>query len=254
VTAPIALQLYSVREAMQQDFKQTVTRVAQMGYVGVETANFPNTTPQEAKKLFDDLGLKVCAAHLQMPLGEKQAEILATMEVLGNPSLVVPWQPPELFQSMEGMKKLANNLNEANKVAKSHGFRLGYHNHHAEMHLIDGKPALLVLSEFLDPEVFFEVDTYWAQTGGVDAADLVRTFGAKAPLLHIKDGPCVKNEPMTAVGEGVMNIEAIINASKPHAEWMIVELDACATDMIEAVAKSYSYLVGKGFAYGTQKA
>jgi sugar phosphate isomerase/epimerase len=105
----------------------------------------------------------------------------------------------------------------------------------------------------VDPGVFFEVDTYWAQTGGVEAADLVRKLGAKAPLLHIKDGPCVKGEPMTAVGDGVMDVGAIVNAGKPYTEWMIVELDACATDIIEAVAKSYSYLVGKGFAHGTKK-
>lgn len=254
MTAPIALQLYSVREAMNKNFQETVTKVAQMGYAGVETAGFPNTTPKEAMKLFNQLGLKVCAAHISMPIGDKQAEVLATMEALGNPSLVVPWQPPELFESMDGLRKLAENLNEANKVAKANGFRLGYHNHHAEMHPIDGKPALLALSEMVDPGVFFEVDTYWAQTGGVDAADLVRKLRTKAPLLHIKDGPCLKGEPMTAVGDGVMNIGAIVKAGKPHTEWMIVELDACATDIVEAVAKSYTYLVGKGFAYGTKKA
>jgi hypothetical protein len=31
---------------------------------------------------------------------------------------------------------------------------------------------------------------------------------------------------------------------------MIVELDACATDMLEAVEKSLRYLTGKGLAHG----
>jgi hypothetical protein len=31
---------------------------------------------------------------------------------------------------------------------------------------------------------------------------------------------------------------------------MIVELDQCATDMLEAVAKSYRYLVSEGLARG----
>ena len=33
---PVALQLYSVREMLDQDFEGTVRRVAEMGYIGVE--------------------------------------------------------------------------------------------------------------------------------------------------------------------------------------------------------------------------
>jgi len=33
-------------------------------------------------------------------------------------------------------------------------------------------------------------------------------------------------------------------------EWLIVEMDHCAADMMEAVAKSCRYLVGKGLARG----
>ncbi|MBT7864437.1 MAG: sugar phosphate isomerase/epimerase, partial [Gemmatimonadetes bacterium] len=34
--------------------------------------------------------------------------------------------------------------------------------------------------------------------------------------------------------------------------WMIVELDRCETDMVEAVKKSYDYLVGEGLAAGNK--
>jgi sugar phosphate isomerase/epimerase len=247
---PIALQLYTVREAANQDYRKTVERVAQMGYVGVETAGFPGTTPKAARALFDDLGLKVCGAHLPMPLGEKAVEVLETIAALGNPPLVVPWQPPELFENAEGLAKLAALLNESQAVAKKNGFRLGYHNHHAEMHPMDGKPALLALSDMVDPEIIFEVDTYWAQTGGVDPAGLVRDLGARVSLLHVKDGPCVRGEPMLPIGDGVMDFPSIFEAGKSDVQWAIVELDACAMDMVAAVEKSYRYLVGQGLAYG----
>jgi sugar phosphate isomerase/epimerase len=237
---------------MNADFRSAVEKVAEMGYVGVETAGFPGTTPEAAMQLFTDLGLKVAGAHIPMPLGENQAEILETIEILGNPPLVIPYQPPELFQSLDGLKELADKLNQSQKVAEANGFRLGYHNHHAEMHPIDGKPALLVLSEMVDPAIIFEVDTYWVKTGGVDPVALVKQLGARAPLLHIKDGPCIKGEPMLAVGEGVMEFDPIFDAGKPHTEWAIIELDACATDMIEAVEKSYAHLIAEGLAYGTK--
>jgi len=48
---------------------------------------------------------------------------------------------------------------------------------------------------------------------------------------------------MVAVGQGKMNIPAVIKAADPEVlEWLIVELDACDTDMTTAVRESYEYL------------
>lgn len=47
---------------------------------------------------------------------------------------------------------------------------------------------------------------------------------------------------MMALGSGVIDIPAIVAASRGTAEWLIVELDECATDMSEAVRGSFSYL------------
>ena len=58
----------------------------------------------------------------------------------------------------------------------------------------------------------------------------------------------MKDMPMVAVGEGTLDFDAIAQASA--AEWWIVELDECATDMLEAVRKSYAYLTTKGLAVG----
>ena len=47
-----------------------------------------------------------------------------------------------------------------------------------------------------------------------------------------------------------MDFPAIVKAAGDNTEWMIVELDTCATDMLKAVDKSYQYLTNKGFAIG----
>ena len=41
-----------------------------------------------------------------------------------------------------------------------------------------------------------------------------------------------------AVGVGVIDVLAIVKAGEGHTEWLIVELDQCATDMLTTVAKS----------------
>ena len=54
---------------------------------------------------------------------------------------------------------------------------------------------------------------------------------------------------MTAVGEGKMDWPPIMDAMEEAAvHWQIVELDRCASDMLEAVRGSYDYLVDAGYA------
>jgi hypothetical protein len=54
---------------------------------------------------------------------------------------------------------------------------------------------------------------------------------------------------MVAVGQGALDYTRIIPAAA-GAEWLIVELDRCATDMMAAVEASYHYLVEKGLGHG----
>ncbi len=250
MTAPIALQLYSLRELLNADYATGIRKVAAIGYAGVETAGFPGTTPQAAARLFDELGLTVCSAHSPLPLGDQQAEVLDTMAALGCTRLVCPWKPQELFASIDGIRQVCDELNEANIVARAHGLTLSYHNHWAECAQVDGRRAYEIMLDQLAPDILFEVDTYWAKTAGVDPITWVRELGLRAPLLHIKDGPCIMDAPMTAVGDGVQDVPGIVAAGAGATEWLIVELDRCATDMLEAVTQSYRYMVGKGLAHG----
>jgi sugar phosphate isomerase/epimerase len=250
MSAPVALQLYSLRELLNTGYAVGIRKVAEIGFAGVETAGFPGTTPQAAAQLFQELGLTVCSAHSPLPLGDKQAEVLDTMAALGCTRLICAWRPQELFASLDGIRRVCDELNEANVVALANGLTLSYHNHWAECTLVNGRLAYEVMLDQLAPDILFEVDTYWAKTAGVDPARMVRQLGNRAPLLHIKDGPCVMDAPMTAVGDGVVDVPGIVAAGAGATEWLIVEIDRCATDMLEAVAKSYRFMVGKGLAHG----
>lgn len=249
---PIALQLYTLRQEMAQDFEGTVREVAAIGYAGVETAGFPGTTPAEAAKLFQELRLSVTSAHLPLPLGERKSEVLDTAAALECSRIICPSIPADQFTSVDAIMRACNSLNQAQAVALANGLTLGYHNHWWEFQQVDGRLAFDIFREHLDPGVFFEIDTYWVQTAGVDPGDMVRKLDHRVPLLHIKDGPAVRNQPMVAVGSGVMNIPAIV-AEARSTEWLIVELDECATDMLTAVSQSYHYLTTEGLAYGTQR-
>lgn len=249
-TPPIAVQLYSLREEIKEDLSGVLKRVADIGYVGVES--FGGAEPRATAQLCRDLGLTITSAHLPMPLGDDLAKTVDAAKTLGIDTIVVPWLPPERFQTIEAVQRVADDLNAAAKAVQEHGFTLAYHNHDFEFTMIDGHSAYDVLLEKLEPTIMLEVDVYWVQVAGARVADVLKNLGARAPLLHMKDGPGVTGEPMVALGQGVMDLPSVVQASAANAAWMIVELDACATDMFTAVEQSYAYLTQNGFARGNR--
>ncbi|MEU4832577.1 sugar phosphate isomerase/epimerase [Streptosporangium sp. NPDC023615] len=237
--SPLAVQLYSVREEAATGRPAVLRAIAGMGYGAVE----PYDVHLDPEGLRDDLaeaGLAVCSAHAPL-LGEERAAALAGAVTVGADTVVVPFAPAECFADREGVESLAARIGEAAREAADHGLRLGYHNHWWELEQrVDGRPALEVLADLLDPSVLLEVDLYWAATGGVDPAGLLARLGGRVSHLHVKDGPATREGPMTAVGSGRVPIVEALNAA-PDAT-RIVELDHCAGDMLRALADSHAYL------------
>jgi len=242
MTAPIALQLYTVRETLVEDFAAVMQKIAAIAYAGVEPAlGTLGTTPPEAGKLFRELGLEVPSAHTPLPLGEEKDQVLEAMAALGC-RRIVSGKGPESFQTLDQIRQTCDLFNAAHAVARENDMTFGIHNHWWEFQQVEGRYVYHHLLEHLDPAIFFEIDTYWVRTAGLDPAEVVQELGPRVPLLHIKDGPAVRDAPMVAVGEGVLDFPAILRSAEGHVQWLIVELDECATDMMEAVARSYQYL------------
>jgi sugar phosphate isomerase/epimerase len=254
MSKPIGLQLYSLRDALANDFEGVIRRVADIGYIGVEPFGgvFAKTPPQDAVRLFNELGLQVPASHAPVPLGDDKQKALDMMAALHSTRLIIPWLPPEEFATVDAIKRTCAMLNEANAVARANGLELLYHNHWQEYEPVNGRRAYQVMVEHLDLTINFEIDTYWVKTAGCDPLAVIQELGARVPLLHIKDGPTGRDLPMTAVGDGVMDFETLIPAAENTAEWMIVEQDNGAADMLASVEKSYRYLTSKGLARGNK--
>ena len=246
----IALQLYTLRDALAQDFAGTLARIAAIGYQNVESAFFPEgMTVSQGAQLIREAGLTVMAAHCELPLDDQTSAVLDQVAALGCGRMIWHGWPQDAdYSSLDGIKRLVDRYNQANAVATTSGLQFGLHNHWWEMEPVENQYPYQIFLRELDPSIFFEVDTYWAKTAGRDPVQIVTEMGARAPLLHIKDGPAIKNQPMVAVGDGTQDIPALVQAGQDNVEWLIVELDACATDMFTAVERSFTYLVGQGLA------
>ena len=259
--APIALQLYTVRSEFEKDIAGTLHKVAQVGFEAVETAFWPeNITIKQASKLLNEAGLAVCSAHIELPVGEKKSSMLETAEAFHCKRMIWHgWPEDKRYSTADGTKELADLYNEANHFAKVNGLQFGLHNHWWEFrNKVDGRYVYEVLLERLEPDIFFEIDTYWVKVAGHDPAKIVGHFGKRAQLLHIKDGPAKWNDslpadnpdPMVAVGAGTQDFPAIVKAAGGNTAWMVVEMDRVATDLFTAIQNSYNYLVKNGLAKG----
>src|SRR5689334_16085313 len=128
---PIAAQLYTLRSIMPQDVFGTLRAVAELGYDGVEFAGLHNTPATELRAELDNLGLKVCSAHVALNLFENEIErTIETYQILGCSLLVVPWIGENLRGDLAG---LGATLNRIAGPVRAAGMRLAYHNHDFEL-------------------------------------------------------------------------------------------------------------------------
>lgn len=247
---PISVQLYSLRQEAATDFVGVLTRLAQIGYCGVEPAGFHNLAPQEFCNIVHDLGMKVSSAHGICPIAMPVQQAVDAAGVLGIDILCTGFGPND-FATLDAIKATADKVSTAINALEPFGLKLMLHNHYWEFALVDGRLAYDWFAE-LCPKALFELDTYWSSNFGAnDPAEQVAKFRTRAPYLHIKDGPLTKDAPMVAAGQGKMDFPAITKAADPDIHrWQVVELDACATDMFQAVEDSYTYLVSQQLATG----
>ena len=263
--AQIAMQLYTVRDAMKVDMRDTLRRVAGIGFSAVETAFWPEgVSLAQAAGALRDAGLGVCSCHVELPIGANRQVMLDTAKAFNATRMIWHgWPEDPRYGTLEGTKALAAIYNESNRIARDNGLSFGIHNHWWEFrNRVGGRAPFEVLVEELDPSIFFEVDTYWVKVAGQVPATVVGRLGARAPLLHIKDGPARYNDqlavdnpdPMTAVGAGTQDFPAIVRAANGHTEWMVVEMDKVAGDVFGALQSSVDYLVRQGLGRGRARA
>jgi sugar phosphate isomerase/epimerase len=244
MSRPLSVQLYSVRELIAEDRDGVLRQLADLGFGAVEPFQ-PTVDPEGFRKVADDLGLQVSSAHAMGLLDEDPGPVFEAIATLGTDLAIVPAGIAEAeFTSREGVARTADRLNALAQKAAGHGLKLGYHNHWWEFEpVLDGRHAFEVLADLLAPEVFLEVDTYWAAVGGADVPAVLRGLGDRVRAIHVKDGPAVKDEPNVAVGQGVIPVPAVL-AAAPADVWRIIEFDACATDLIAALGESRAYVAG----------
>ena len=262
---PIGVQLYSLREKVGYDFVSVLKRVADIGYKYVEPAGLWNVRPSEFKKVLDDLGLKIFSSHSPWCKPETLESAMDAANALGVKKIACGYGPAN-FTDLDAIRKTADEVNSMVEKTSANGYELFIHNHYWEFDRIDGKPKHQILAE-LCPGLKFQIDSFWSTNKGKeDAVEMLKIFGDRVTLLHMKDGVCAQSAQLAGtvngnldmkidlmpLGTGTLPIPEIVSAAPDTVETIIVELDYCNVDMTKAIAQSYEYMISNKLAYGNK--
>ncbi len=242
----LSVQLYTVRDALDQDFAGTLKKISDIGLEYVEVAgNIGGGTAEEGKKIFDDLGLKVSGSHvgLDQLTGDLDG-VIAKHKTLGCPHVIIPF----LGDADRDYAKLAETVAPIGTKLKAEGLTLCYHNHDFEFAEVDGVAGLDLLYTKTNPNLLqAELDLAWVSIGGQDPAAYIRKYANRTPLVHLKDYDSTKTPRWRPAGEGVMDWDACLAASKEvGVKFGVIELDESPGDPVEAVKTSFEYFKAKG--------
>lgn len=246
----IGLQLYTVREDCEKDFRGTVKKVAEMGYQGIELAGDGGLTSSEMKALVADCGLQVAGSHAGFDdLQNKLDETMQYNREIGNSRIICPYLPQEYQdKGKAGYLEAAEILGAVGETVVANGFSLSYHNHSFEFGQDGGQYFLDILLGAVDEKnLKSELDTYWVQHGGAVPAEYVKKYAGRIELLHIKDMADDENRSFAEIGAGILDWDAIFAAAEETGvAWYLVEQDVCQGPPIESARKSLEFLRSRG--------
>jgi sugar phosphate isomerase/epimerase len=239
----IALQLYSVRNDLERDFKGTLEQVATVGFQAVELYNYGEYTAPNLKRLLDDCGLQVAATHvdderLKRNLG---AELDYALELGCTYLVTLDWTA----RNTQTWYDVADELEAIAQQVKSRGLTLAYHNEPYEIRdKVDGQTVMDVLLARA-PSMVAELDIAWIHAGGLKPTDYVEKHRERTPLLHIKDLKALPDGKWQTVelGYGEVDVLGVLKTlGTATPEWLIIEQDDCERQPFESVKANLEWL------------
>ncbi len=224
-----------------------------MGYAGVELIAIRGRTLGEIARGAHGLGMEVCGSFAdRIPTEESLPAVVEQANALGHRFLTGECSAQEM-QDAAQVEATAARVQAIAEALASHGITLCLHNHDEQYrYRLDGRYPYELLADRA-PAVMFEFDTYRAAFGGADPVQAAAALRERIPLMHAKDGRLEEQTVDTAVGAGLVDVAGAIRAVDPGVlQWVVVELEDCATDKLEAVRESYAYLTSQGLAQGRE--
>jgi sugar phosphate isomerase/epimerase len=233
----LGIQLYSVRDAMKIDPAGSLKKIADMGYLHVEHANYVDRkfygySAHDFKKLLADTGLQMPSGHTVMTakdwdnttndFTDKWKYTIQDAAEVGQRYVISPWLDEDLRTDMDGLKKFMVQFNKCGELCKTNGMSFGYHNHNFEFKTKIGDGTLYdyILANTDPALVLQQMDIGNMLGAGGIAIDLLKKYPGRFELMHVKDeiksdtGQGMDGYDSTILGQGVMPVHDIVKEAR----------------------------------------
>lgn len=188
--APIAVQAYSFRNYFPQTIPGTLDSIAAMGITEIE-GSAGAIAPESYRQLCEERGISIPSTGASFDLLESDPDSVArNAKILGSKFVMCAWIPHPVKGEfdLETAKHAVEVFNNAGKVLKENGITFCYHPHGYEFQPHEEGTLLDYIIQNTNPDyVSFEMDVFWVQFGGGDPVALLKEYGDRWKLMHLKD-------------------------------------------------------------------
>ncbi len=234
---PLALQLWSIKEAVAVDFAAAVRRVAELGFTGVELAGYGNLDARGVKAALDGAGLRTAGMHINPAKLEELNLVIDDALTVGAKHVTCAFWQRTLYTSPAACERIGERLAEFGASLRSSGLRFSFHNHDAELAVLNGRTVLdWMLGAAAPRDLAMEPDLFWLHYAGYDPARFLREQGARCPLIHLRDE--------AEIGGGPVDYPKIFAAvdAVATAEWLILEQDRFNHEPFESLRRGMAQM------------
>jgi len=250
--APLGIQAYTFRKSFPIDVAKTLDTIRMMGFTEMEGGG-GRMAPQDFKKLCDERGISIPSTGAGYDdLLKHPDSIIYRAKIFGAKYVMCAWIPHDKSGlTIENTKKAVEDFNQIGKILKDNGLIFCYHAHGYEFQKYEDGTLLDYLFKNTNPDyVSFEMDILWIQYGGGDPVALMKKYGNRWKLMHLKDlrkGVAKDLTGLTSpendvpLGTGELDIPSILKeAKKIGIKHYFIEDES--NHVIEQVPQSISYL------------
>lgn len=220
---------YTYRHSFQKDVGATLDTIRQLGVTNIEFSNLFGRTAPEIRKMLDERGMRCTSFGVSYDdLVSKTDEVGQNAKTLGASFVRVAWVPHDGPFTIEMAKKTVEDFNTAGRKLKdTYGLTFCYHNHGYEFAPYEnGTFYDYIVANTDPPYVSFELDILWAFHAGANPVALLKKYGQRYRLMHVKDlrkgvvgdfsgSTSVEND--VALGTGQINVAEVVKAAKKSA-------------------------------------
>jgi len=217
---------YTYRKNFEKDVPSTLDKIKSIGITNIEFSNLFGKTAAELRILIDERGISCSSFGVSYrDLVDKTAEVAQNAKILGADYVRVAGIPHKAAFTLEEAQGATNDFNKVGKILKDeYGLTFVYHNHGFEFQTYkDGTLYDFIVQETTPKYVSFELDVLWAFFPGYDPVQLLKKYGKRFKLLHLKDlrngvqgnlsgGTSPEND--VVLGTGQIDIPSIITAAR----------------------------------------